>query len=457
MEIPLTQHLAAFCTRLDYDRLPAEVVDRAKYFFLDYLGVAVRGSLSDSSQPLYRLADSLASAGQGTVLGRAEKANFPYAALANGTSAHSLELDDTHQAGSIHLGVSVFSAALAVAEQVDASGRDFITASVVGFEVAARLAMALKPTEHYGRGFHPTATCGTFGATASAAKLLGLSEAQLLSALGIAGSQSAGSMEFLAEGAWTKRLHPGWAAFSGVHAALLAKEGFIGPRTILEGRDGFLKAYGVRPEPSKISVGLGEDFQILRTAVKPHACCRYTQAPIDAVLNIVQEHDLQPEQVERVTIGMLETGIPVICEPAARKSRPTNVVEAQFSLPFGVAVALVKRRAGLDEFSEVMLEDAAIGALMSKVGYERDPELEKNYPKEWPAWARVSLTNGQEVSAQVRFPKGDPENPLSWDELTAKYADLVSAVWADSRAAWACEAVRGLEDASDLRGVTQEL
>ena len=457
MEIPLTQHLAAFCTRLDYDRLPAEVVDRAKYFFLDYLGVAVRGSLSDSSQPLYRLADSLASAGRGTVLGRAETVNFPYAALANGTSAHSLELDDTHQAGSIHLGVSVFSAALAVAEQVGASGKDFLTASVVGFEVAARLAMALKPTEHYGRGFHPTATCGTFGAAASAAKLLGLSEAQLLSALGIAGSQSAGSMEFLAEGAWTKRLHPGWAAFSGVHAALLAKEGFIGPRTILEGRDGFLKAYGLRPDPRKISAGLGEDFQILRTAVKPHACCRYTQAPIDAVLSIVQEHDVQPEQVEQITIGMLETGIPVICEPAARKSRPTNVVEAQFSLPFGVAVALLKRRAGLDEFSEAMLADAAVGALMSKVGYEPDPQLEKNYPKEWPAWARVSLNTGHEVSAQVRFPKGDPENPLSWDELTAKYVDLATAVWTDARADRVCEAVRGLEDASDLRGVTQEL
>ena len=457
MEIPLTQHLAEFCTRLDYDHLPAEVVDRAKYFFLDYLGVAVRGSLSESSHPLYRLADSLASAGRGTVLGRAETVNFPYAALANGTSAHSLELDDTHQAGSIHLGVSVFSAALAVAEQVGASGRDFLTASVVGFEVAARLAMALKPTEHYGRGFHPTATCGTFGAAASAAKLLGLSEAQLLSALGIAGSQSAGSMEFLAEGAWTKRLHPGWAAFSGVHAALLAKEGFIGPRTILEGRDGFLKAYGLRPDPRKISAGLGEDFQILRTAVKPHACCRYTQAPIDAVLSIVQEHDVQPEQVERVTIGMLETGIPVICEPAARKSRPTNVVEAQFSLPFGVAVALLKRRAGLDEFSEAMLADAAVGALMSKVGYEPDPQLEKNYPKEWPAWARVSLNTGHEVSAQVRFPKGDPENPLSWDELTAKYVDLATAVWTDARADRVCEAVRGLEDASDLRGVTQEL
>ena len=133
------------------------------------------------------------------------------------------------------------------------------------------------------------------------------------------------------------------------------------------------------------------------------------------------------------------------------------MVEAQFSLPFGVAVALIKRRAGLDEFSESMLEDAAVGALMAKVGYERDPELEKNYPREWPAWARVALNTGREVSAQVRFPKGDPENPLSWDELTAKYADLATAVWTDARASRVCEAVRALEAASDLRNLTQGL
>ncbi len=457
MEIPLTRHLASFCTELEYETLPPEVVDRAKYFFLDYLGVAVRGSLSDSSLPLYRLAQTLAPEGSGTVLGRVQKTTFPYAALANGTAAHSLELDDTHQGGSIHLGVSVFSAALAIAESLGASGKEFITASVAGFEVAARLAMALKPADHYRRGFHPTATCGTFGAAASAARLLNLNEPQFLFALGIAGSQSAGSMEFLTAGAWTKRFHPGWAAFSGLHAALLAKEDFIGPTTILEGRAGFLKAYSVNPDPGKITHGLGEDFQILQTAVKPHACCRYTQAPIDAVLKVVQEHDILPQQVEHVTIGMLETGIPVICEPADRKSRPTNVVEAQFSLPFGVAVALAKRRASLEEFTETMLHDAEIGSLMTKVDYERDPTLEQNYPKEWPAWAKVKLHDGREVSAQVRFPKGDPENPLSWDQLTDKYNDLVKSTWDVTRAARICHAVRALESEGDMRDFTQSL
>jgi len=457
MEIPLTRHLASFCIELHYEGLRREVVDRATYFFLDYLGVAVRGSLSDSSQPLYRIAQTLAPEGSGTVLGRAQKMTFPYAALANGTAAHSLELDDTHQGGSIHLGVSVFSAALAMAESVGASGKEFLTASVAGFEVAARIAMALKPADHYARGFHPTATCGTFGAAASAARLLNLNEVQFLSALGIAGSQSAGSMEFLAAGAWTKRFHPGWAAFSGLHAALLAKEDFIGPATILEGRSGFLKAYAVNPDPNKITQGLGDDFQILQTAVKPHACCRYTQAPIDAVLKVVHEHEIQPRQVERVTIGMLETGIPVICEPADRKSRPANVVEAQFSLPFGVAVALAKRRAGLEEFTETMLHDVEIRGLMARVDYEHDPALEHNYPKEWPAWAKVKLHDGREVSAQVRFPKGDPENPLTWDELTDKYTDLVKPVWDATRAERVYQAVKHLESERDMRHFTHSL
>jgi 2-methylcitrate dehydratase PrpD len=451
MEIPLTRQLAAFCHNLRYDVLPAAVIDRAKYFFLDYLGVAVRGSLSDSSQPLYRVTANLAAPGFGTVLGRQERIAFPYAALANGTAAHSLELDDTHQGGSIHLGVSIFSATLAVAEQTEASGKEFIAAVVAGFEAAARLAMAVKPKEHYNRGFHPTATCGTFGVAVSTAKLLGLDEGQLLSALGIAGSQAAGSMEFLTDGAWTKRLHPGWAAFSGIHAALLAREGFVGPATIIEGKDGFLKAYSLHPDPGKITDGLGADFQILQTAVKPHACCRYTQAPIDAVLAAAREHDLQPHQVERVTIGMLETGIPVICEPAERKRHPLSVVDAQFSLPFGVAVALAKRRAGLEEFTLPMLHDSQVQELMPKVSYVRDPELEKNYPKEWPAWAQVFLKDGREVSAQVRFPKGDPENPLSWDELSEKYQTLTGAVWEGDRVERVQGAVRRLEDEKSVR------
>jgi 2-methylcitrate dehydratase PrpD len=451
MEIPLTRQLAEFCHNLSYRTLPPEVVDRARYFCLDYLAVAVRGSLSDSSQPLYRLTAELGGGAGSTVLGRGARAAFPYAALANGAAAHSIELDDTHQGGSIHLGVSVFSAALAVAEHAQASGQEFLAAVVAGFETAARLAMALRPKEHYTRGFHPTATCGVFGAAVAAAKLLGLSGSQLLSALGIAGSQASGSMEFLTDGAWTKRLHPGWAAFSGIHAALLAREGFIGPTTIVEGKDGFLKAYSLNPDPGKVMDGLGVDFQIVQTAVKPHACCRYTQAPIDATLAIVKEHNVRPSDVRSVTVGMLETGIPVICEPAQKKIQPLSVVDMQFSLPFGVAVALAKRRAGLEEFTLEMLRDPDVRALMPKVDYARDAELEKNYPKEWPAWVRMTLNNGKELSARVRFPKGDPENPLSWEELIEKYRTLAGAVWTEEKITAVQEAVLRLTEEKNLQ------
>ena len=454
MDTPLTRQLTAFCHGLDFHQLPTDVVDRAKYFFLDYLGVAVRGSLSESSQPVYRLAAGPETPGSGTILGRPEKTATPYAALANGTAAHSLELDDTHQGGSIHLGVSVFSAALAVAEQLGASGPAFLTAAVAGFEAAARLALAVTPKAHYARGFHPTATCGTFGAAVSAGRLLRLSHDQLLSAMGIAGSQAAGSMEFLAQGAWTKRLHPGWAAFSGMHAALLAKAGFVGPATIIEGRDGFLKAYSDAPDPSRLTAGLGTDFQILHTAVKPHACCRYTQAPIDAVLDLVQRHQLRPDDVRTVTIGMLETGIPVICEPTDRTYHPANVVEAQFSLPFGVAVAISRRRAGLEEFSAPVLHDAEVLALMPKVAYTPDPTLEERFPREWPAWARMQCSDGREVSARVRFPKGDPDNPLSWQELVDKYQALVDGVWQASHGERVKDAVQQLEHETSMQALT---
>jgi 2-methylcitrate dehydratase PrpD len=169
------------------------------------------------------------------------------------------------------------------------------------------------------------------------------------------------------------------------------------------------------------------------------------------VLALVKQHDLQPHEVERVTIGMLETGIPVICEPAERKRQPLSVVDAQFSLPFGVAVALARRRAGLEEFVLPMLQDPLVRELMPKVGYVRDPELEKNYPREWPAWARVSLQNGREVSAHVRFPKGDPENPLSWDELSEKYRTLAGAVWERDKVEKVQNAVRRLEHEHSLR------
>jgi 2-methylcitrate dehydratase PrpD len=450
----LTRTLVFFSSALNSSDLTDDVVERTKYLLLDYLGVALAGSLTDSSQPVYRMLARSASPGPCTVMGTATKASPEYAALANGTAAHSLELDDTHQAGSIHPGVVMFSTAIALCETLpDTDCGRFLSAVVAGYEVAARLGMALQPKSHYELGFHPTSTCGVFGATVTAAKLLRLSEEQMLSAVGIAGSMAAGSLEFLADGTWTKRLHPGLAAQNGILAAKLAAEGFRAPSTILEGRDGFLWAYSRKPKPELITQDLGKDFEIMRTSVKPHACCRYMQSSIDALIDLATAHDIYPEQVERIEVAVLEAGWPLVCEPRKRKYSPSNVVDAQFSMPFGAAVALTDRAAGLDQFTGDSFHSPQIKSLMGKVVLLKDKRIEKNFPQEWPARVQVHLTNGKEFKKQIRFPKGDPENPLTWQELSIKFQSLATRVFTKTRCDQIVKSVKNMNRSTALRDI----
>jgi 2-methylcitrate dehydratase PrpD len=445
-----TRQLAEFVVSTPLSHLPDEVIDRAKYFVLDYLGVALRGSRVDASTIMRTFVDRFAPPGHATIIGCDQGAHPAYAALANGTAAHCIEMDDTHQEGSIHLGAPIISALIAASEMQPAGGGEFLAAVVLGYEVAARLAMAVGPEAHYRRGFHPTGTCGTFGAAAAVARLWGLEVRAMAQALGIAGSQAAGSMEFLATGAWTKRFHPGWAAHNGLIAAALARQGFTGPDTIIEGQAGFAQAYSQAPRPERVTQGLGTSFAILATAVKPHACCRYMQAPIDAILELVRTHNIAADDVAQVTLGILDTAFPIICEPAAIKYAPHSVVDAQFSMPFGAAVALLFQRASLAEFTPAMVAAPRVQALMQRIVHARDPELEKHFPREWPAWASIALHDGRQVSTTVRYPKGDPQNPLSWNELLTKYRELGRSVVSEDRLDEISQHVRSVESTPDV-------
>jgi 2-methylcitrate dehydratase PrpD len=368
-------------------------------------------------------------ASSATVLGTRIRTLPGFAALANGTASHGIEMDDTHSGGSIHLGATMFSVAFALVETIpDIASGPFLAAVVAGYEAAARIAMAAQPQEQYALGFHPTPTCGVFGAAVTASKLLGLTAAQTLHAVGIAGSMAAGSMEFLAEGSWTKRIHPGLAAQNGIHAALLSAEGFTGPQHILEGRDGFLNGYSRKPLPERLTADLGRSFEILHTAVKPHACCRYMQGPIDAILALVREHRILPDQIHRIEIAVLEAGWGIVCEPRERKYNPESVVDAQFSMPFGAAVAVACGAAGLDQFSVEQIRSPHILQIMNKIVLTKDAEIEETFPKEWPARVTIRLAGGSTYERFVRYPKGDPENPLTWDEMAAKFRSLAGAV-----------------------------
>jgi 2-methylcitrate dehydratase PrpD len=439
---PYTRDLVDFLHGLGPKSLPTEVLDRARYFLVDYLAVAIRGSREESAKAVQRMVQRIGANGCATVIGTRMRAIPGFAAMANGAAAHGIEQDDTHSGGSIHLGATMYSAALALAETMPETGMDeFLTAVVAGYEATARIAMGVQPKEHYALGFHPTPTCGVFGAAITAAKLLGLTAEQTLAAVGIAGSMAAGSMEFLAEGAWTKRIHPGLAAQNGIHAALLAAEGFSGPLHILEGRDGFLHGYSRNPVPDRLTEDPGKSFEILHTAVKPHACCRYMQGPIDAIIAIMGEHNLQAGQIQRIEIAVLEAGWGIVAEPRDKKYNPESVVDAQFSMPFGAAAAAIDGAAGLDQFTLEKTRSLKIRELMNKVVMVKDARIEETFPKEWPARVVMELADGQRYEKFIRYPKGDPENPLTWEEMTAKFRALAGAVVSAERCDEIIEAI----------------
>ena len=455
-DMGITQELASYCSHMKFNDLSDEVIDCAKYRFLDWISVASRGSIEDPSQTICRFIREMGK-GEGVIVGTREKAPYLYSALANGTSSHSIEMDDVNNESSLHPGVVVFPAALATAEMAGCSGRHFILAVVLGYEVMIRLGTALEPENSYKRGFHPTGTCGAFGSSIAASKILRLQEEEILNAMGISGSQAAGSMEYLAQGAWTKPFHAGWAAHSGMVAALLSRKGYKGPSSILEGRDGFLHAYSDAAAPSKVLEGIGSGFRILQTSVKIHACCRYMHSPIDAVLKIIEENNLHPEQVKMVKVGLLKAGASLIAEPKENKYNPQSIVDAQFSMPFGAAAALLYGRAGLKEFQPSTIQSRPIRETMRKVECFVDPELDRTFPKQWRAFAEILTEDEKRYSATVEYPKGDPENPLSWEEMVERFHELAARIMKKDQRLKIVEAVKKLDGVKDMRKWSSQL
>lgn len=446
-----TSDLAHFCATLQAEELSTQVRERVRYLLLDHLAVTLRGSLLPSSQAAYEMLHSMmtighAETGTSTIFGRAEKAEASWAAFANGIAAHGLEMDDVENASSLHPGVVVMPAALALAEQLGSAPADFYASVVAGYEVTLRVGAALNPASAYERGFHPTAVCGALGAAAASARLLGLSPEQTNSALGIAGSMAAGSMAYLHDGAWTKRLHPGWACHAGITAARLAASGFVGPIDILEGRYGFLHAYSSDSDAQQLERRAGDELAIMRVSLKPYACCRYMHGPIDCIFEMMHRHQPDPQHIARIECGVLSGGRGLIADPIEQKRQASNIVDAQFSMPFGAAIAVLTGKAGLAVFSDEWIQHAAVRELMQKVDCYSSPELDEHYPAEWRASAGITMDDGRQYNAQIRYALGDPHNPLSWEQLEARFHELVAPVIEDQRKREEIiEKVRGLD------------
>lgn len=422
-----TRILATYAARIALRDIPPEVVSRAERLILDFVGNAARGGAEAESSPAIRALVTkagLGAHGPCTVIGEAQTYGPAAAALLNGAFGHSLDFDDTHAASSLHPSAPVIPAALAAAEISGSSGADFVAAVVAGYEVCCRLGLALDPTRHYARGFHPTATAGTFGAAAAAGRLLGLNPDAMASAFGVAGSQAAGSLQFLANGAWNKRYQVGAAAMNGLLAALLAKEGFQGSRAAIEGEHGFLKGYSDGADPAVAVDGLGSRYETLRIGVKPYPSCRYTHAALDGLLALRAEHALSTADIERVEIGLHRNGITLTADPLAKKRRARSVVEGQFSMPFTAAVALDQGRFGWDDYRR--LGDASLDALCDRIDVRADPRLE-NRPHPFGATLRLVSRKGT-FERTVPDPSGEPETFPDDEALRTKFLTLAAPV-----------------------------
>ena len=427
-----TRQLAEAVTAIDFDSLGDAEIEAVRRLLLDHIGVAAAGSMTDSAEAFRRTIARFAHDERALlpVIGAGVAAAAVPASMANAVAGHSIEYDDVHNSSSSHPGVVMFPAAMAATALAGGDERDLVRAVVIGFEVMCRAGRAADPASHYARHFHPTGTIGSLGAAAAAAAALGLDADGLNSAIGIAATMASGSMEFLSDGAWTKRLHPALAARNGVEAGLLAAEGYVGTIDGICGERGFVAAYSEAPMPDRLLEGWGErPLEVVDTSIKRHTCCRYNQGAIDALLAIRATHGVGADDVESVVIGIPSVAVDIVAEPAATKRRPASVVDAQFSLAYGAAAALLWGRAGLAEYDESRLDDPAAVALMDRVEYEVDPEIDRDFPQKWRAWARVTTRGGDTRYEWVDDPKGDPGNPFTDAECREKFDDLASAVY----------------------------
>ncbi len=449
----ITHELARFVAHLTDTSIPIEVRERIRLIILDHVGIAVRARQEAALAPAMH--DALADIGQLSgdcrVIGDPQGYTPFAAALFNGNLSHALDFDDTHAPGSLHSGAPIIPAAMSAAQMAGAGGSEIIRGVIAGFEVQIRISLALDPSAHYEQGFHPTATCGVFGAAAAAAVVMGLDEQQIHNAFGLCASHAAGTMQFLLDGAWNKPYHTGFAAANGLMAATMARRGFVGVREALEGRYGFLRAYAPSADPDKVLANLGSEWKSLGVAVKPYPSCRYTHAALDALIDLKAHHQIDYQQIESVEIGIPQTGVNLVGVPLDVKQHPQNYVDGQFSMPFVAAVALRDGAMGWDSYAKHLGDEQTLG-LCRKVSVINDPLAEAEFPANMSAVARIHTRQGN-YEQLVVIPRGEPDNFMTEAQLREKFLTLTGPYLSETRREQLLGALLGLSQVSDIAGL----
>jgi len=429
-QIAAAERLAEQALALTPERIPAGVRRRAEELLIDVVGLCVAARGTDYMKSVIASVDA---GGPCTAIGHTTTYAPDQAALINGTAAHGEDFDDTFEGGPVHSSAVITPAVLAICERFGRDGGAALVGMVAGIESLCRLSMVIPKAIHKA-GFHPTSILGTMGSTLAASVALGLDRRGAVDALGVAGSLSAGIIEYLAEGAWTKRLHAGWAAQAGVQAARLGQQRFLGPRTVFEGTHGLFKAFAHSSEGDYgvLTEDFGRHWYMESITFKPYATGTMNQPYIDCAIRLSKK-GIQPEEVTDILCETAEGYVHRLWDPLEAKHRPANEYAAKFSTPFNIAVAFITGGAGLAAFTEDTVRDPRILALASKVRYVVDPN--NPYPKAFTGHVRMTLSDGRVVEERQPHIRGGAHEPLTREEIEDKFRRNVEfGGWAKERA-----------------------
>jgi 2-methylcitrate dehydratase PrpD len=450
--ISVAETLAAKIVALKQATLPAATVRKCEDLLIDVVGLCVTARNED-----YVIAalSGWDDEGPGTVIGHGPTLNAAGAAFVNGTAAHGEDFDDTFEGGPVHAGAVIVSAVLAACERHNPDGRMALTGIAVGTEVLCRLSLVVPKAVHKA-GFHPTAIFGAMGAAAGVSAALGLNAGQIVDALGIAGSMAGGIIEYLAEGAWTKRLHAGWAAQSGLRAALLARAGFVGPRTVFEGTHGLFHgfAHTTQGDYDALVGDFGERWVTDTLAFKPYPCGTMAQPYIDCARRLAAR-GVRADDITEIVCEVAEGTVHRLWEPLAAKQRPRNGYAAKFATPYLLATGFVRGGVGLGAFTDSAIRDARVLALAAKVKFVIDPD--NPYPNAYTGHIRATMKDGSVIEQRQPHLRGGAKEPLTRRDVVDKFAlNAAHGGWTRPQSDAALKLMAGLYqgriDLSRLRG-----
>jgi len=451
--VELTREFAKMITKTSYEDFSEEEIAIAKERILDTIGAWIAGYMNWEFKQQLLDACEIMGTGDSNIIGCADK-KYPLAvaAMANASFAHAMELDDGHKNAGVHAGAVIVPTAFTLGAQLNSSPKDIITAVVLGYEIVYRIAVNINPAQ-LKKGFHPSATCDTYGAMAVSAKLMGLNRKQCANGFGLAGVFASGLMEATRSGRQTKCVMVGNAALSGIYAAQLAAQNIIGPTFVLEGVNGMFSAMSENVNVDMILNGLGKNFLIKDTYTKLYPTCRHSHVAIEATIELVVEQGIKPKDIERIEVGTYQ----VAKDLTGAISTPRDAGEAKFSMPYCLAVAVYEKYFGICHLSSNYLQQDIYKAMARRVNLKVDDEINNDYPKIRASKVKIVLKNGYSCNKYLSVLKGSPDKPVSWDDLLKKFRGATQGFLSDQSITEISDIIKHLEGVKNVLPITSKI